>query len=119
MLEEVNVDLSSYKIVLINPGIHVSTKDAFNNLRLEKPALSIKDIIKEPLKNWKDLLQNDFERSVFQQHPEILRIKNTLYQNGAIYASMTGTGSTVYGIFNKSEQPTFSFPKAYFQIWLK
>lgn len=108
------VDLSAYKIVLVNPGIHVSTKEAFSNLSPGMPAKSIQDIIAQPISTWKDELMNDFEKNVFEQFPAIKEIKNILYDAEAIYASMTGSGSTVYGIFKSDAELNLTFPANYF-----
>ncbi len=103
VLEEVDVDLSAYKIVLINPGIHISTAWAFSKRsdgsQSSDPLKSLKKIISQPIETWKDELQNDFENPVFEAHPQIKTIKENLYQQGAIYAAMSGSGSTVFGIF--------------------
>lgn len=108
-LQPVRLDLSAYKLVLVNPGIHVSTKAAFSNLIPAHPEKSIKQIIQQHVETWKTYLMNDFEKSVFKQYEEIGWIKQELYSAGAVYAAMTGTGSTVYGIF-KDEQGTFKLP---------
>ncbi|WP_018612704.1 4-(cytidine 5'-diphospho)-2-C-methyl-D-erythritol kinase [Segetibacter koreensis] len=113
-LVPVNVDLSAYKIVLVNPGIHVSTKEAFSNLSPGMPAKSIQDIIAQPISTWKDELMNDFEKNVFEQFPAIKEIKNILYDAEAIYASMTGSGSTVFGIFESDAELNLTFPANYF-----
>jgi 4-diphosphocytidyl-2-C-methyl-D-erythritol kinase len=95
------VDLSGYWIYLINPGIHVSTKDAYNGVIPEPQRKSIYSILKQPVETWKNELVNDFETSVFKQFPEIEKVKNKLYENGAVYAAMSGSGSTVFGLFKK------------------
>lgn len=115
----VEVTLSAYKIVLINPGIHISTKEAFSNLTLEMPEKSIQQIISQHISTWKNELVNDFEINVFQLFPEIKEIKNNLYNAGAIYASMTGSGSTVFGIFEANAELNFSFPDNYISITLQ
>jgi len=103
VLEEIAVDLSMYKIVLINPGIHINTGLAFSQLLQgsggPEPSDRLKEIIHQPIETWKDHLKNDFENPVFEAHPEIQMIKDTLYGQGAIYTAMSGSGSTVYGIF--------------------
>ncbi len=78
------------------------------------PDRSIKDIIQQPIETWKDELKNDFEEPFFSKYPELKTIKEKLYSSGAIYASMTGSGSTVYGIFKKDNKPQFDFPKNFF-----
>ncbi len=99
ILHQVDIDLSGYGIVLINPGIHVSTADAFRNISASKPVHPYSAVTNTPLNQWRNILFNDFEKTIFDLHPAIREIKEKLYTNGAIYASMTGTGSTVYGIF--------------------
>lgn len=112
-LSQVDADLSAYKIILVNPGIHISTKEAFSNLTLKMPQKSILQIISQPISTWKDELVNDFEINVFKLFPQIKEIKNKLYNAGAIYASMTGSGSTVYGIFEANAEINPSFPENY------
>jgi 4-diphosphocytidyl-2-C-methyl-D-erythritol kinase len=99
ILEEIKIDLSAYKIVLINPGIHVNTGWAFSNITPALPAKSVKEIVQQPIETWKAELKNDFEMAVFTVHPQVKEIKESLYQQGAIYAAMSGSGSTVFGIF--------------------
>jgi len=113
-LEEVQIDLSDFKIVFVNPGIHVDTGHAFSQIIPDNKRDSIKDIIKAPVDQWKNELSNDFETTVFSQHPEIKQVKEKLYEQGAVYASMSGTGSTVYGLFTTYTQPQFDFPAHYF-----
>jgi 4-diphosphocytidyl-2-C-methyl-D-erythritol kinase len=113
-LDPVPVDLSGYKHVVINPGIHVSTAEAFSLLTPTPRSKSIKEIIKQPVKTWKAELKNDFEYPVVKKYPEIETIKSKLYESGAIYASMTGTGSTVYGLFRKETEFRSDFPPGYF-----
>ena len=114
ILEQIKIDLSAFKIVLVHPGIHISTAWAFSNIKPSVPKRSIKQIIQQSIETWKEELRNDFEESVFLQHPEIKKIKSELYNVGAIYASMSGSGSAVYGIFKKDKTTSFSFPVNYF-----
>lgn len=117
ILEELIVDLSAYKIMLINPGIHINTGWAFKQLQLSGANYSshnVKDIINEPIETWKNHLTNDFELPVFEHHPEIKKIKEILYSHGAKYAAMSGSGSTMYGIFEKDSIPTIKFQENYF-----
>ena len=106
-LQPVDLNLKGLHLVLVNPGIHVSTREAFSNIKPATPATSLLDIIASPIHRWKDHLSNDFEAGVFQLHPELAKIKQALYNSGTIYASMTGSGSTVFGIF---QQPPSSMP---------
>jgi 4-diphosphocytidyl-2-C-methyl-D-erythritol kinase len=103
ILEEVAIDLSKYQIVLINPGIHVNTGWAFSQLSPAPPQKSVSAIIAQPIATWQQELKNDFEQPVFEKYPAIKNIKESLYTNGAIYAAMSGSGSTVFGIFEKGK----------------
>jgi 4-diphosphocytidyl-2-C-methyl-D-erythritol kinase len=108
-LEPVTVDLSGYKIVLVNPGIHINTGWAFSQLSPALPQRSLASTIAQPITTWKEELKNDFENPVFEKYPAIKDIKEHLYANGAVYAAMSGSGSTVFGIFEKSiSVPQFS-----------
>lgn len=113
-MEKIDIDLSAYKFVIVNPGIHVSTAWAFAQIVPQQPKVSIKNIIHQPVSAWKDVLINDFEESVMKQFSTIREIKEDLYNAGAAYVSMSGSGSTVYGIFEKNSQPALHFPKNYF-----
>jgi 4-diphosphocytidyl-2-C-methyl-D-erythritol kinase len=113
ILSPVELDLSTYKIVVVNPAFHVSTREAFSKLSPSSPVKSIRQIIEQPIESWKEELKNDFEETVFQLYPAIEKIKDELYAKGAIYASMTGTGSTVFGIFKPGTPIDFSFPDNY------
>lgn len=91
--------LSGFRIVLVNPGIQVSTKEAYEECISLTHERSLFETIRKPVYEWKDILINDFEKSVFKRYPEIRALKEKLYESGAIYSSMSGSGSTVYGIF--------------------
>jgi 4-diphosphocytidyl-2-C-methyl-D-erythritol kinase len=114
ILEEIQLDLSPYKFVIVNPGIHIDTGRAFLNILPAPTERSVKEIIAGPIQKWKDELSNDFEKVIFAEHREIVDIKDTLYIHGAVYASMSGSGSTVFGIFPKDQKPEISFPPNYF-----
>jgi len=96
---ELSVDLSPYFMVLVKPPVHVSTADAYAGLVPVKPSVSLKDLIASPVQEWRDLMKNDFEQHVFVKYPEIARIKDQLYDAGATFALMSGSGSSVYAIF--------------------
>jgi 4-diphosphocytidyl-2-C-methyl-D-erythritol kinase len=98
MIKPVELSLSGYKLLLVNPGIHISTAWAFSQVQFSNEK-KISSIIHKPVEEWKDLT-NDFEPVVFEKYPSIKTIKERMYNAGAIYASMSGTGSTVYGIFH-------------------
>ncbi len=106
VMNELPLQLSGYSIVLINPGIHVNTGWAFGQITPQQPQMDVQQLIQQPIETWKDIVKNDFEPAVINGHPIIGTIKETLYQNGAVYASMSGSGSTVYGIFSAGKMPS-------------
>ena len=114
ILEKISLDLSGYKFLIVNPGIHINTGRAFLHCKPSSPDRSIKEILRSPVERWKDELFNDFESWVFGQHREVVEIKDQLYVHGAIYAAMSGSGSTVYGIFPAEKMISLSFPPHYF-----
>ncbi len=114
MMEPVTLDLSRYRFVVVNPGIHVNTGWAFSQLTPFADRASVREIIQLPAEEWRGKLINDFEEPVGRHYPEIAAIKERLYQQGAVYASMTGSGSTVFGIFLNSMKPSLSFASTYF-----
>lgn len=95
----VELSLSGYQIMIVKPNVFVSTREAFSNIHPHRPEYSVKEVIKRPVGEWKETLINDFEASVFPQHPVIGEIKDELYGQGAVYASMSGSGSSVFGLF--------------------
>lgn len=101
VFEKIELSLKNYYFVLIKPEIHVPTKDAFALISPKQPKHSLKEIVKLPVAEWRGLMENDFEESVFAKYPAIGDIKNSLYRQGALYASMSGSGSSVYGIFTE------------------
>lgn len=103
ILKSLNCDLINYQIVLIHPGIHISTAWAFSQLTPQNKTKSIADIVAGPLANWKAELINDFESPIIDAYPTIGEIKQMLYQHGAIYASMTGSGSSIFGLYPKQQ----------------
>lgn len=114
-LQKTDVDLSMYSFIVVHPGIHISTSWAFDQLTPAPPPKPIEEVIKQPIPTWKTELLNDFETAVLHHHPELSAIKNQLYDTGALYASMSGSGSCFYGIFPKSQLPALKFPDL-FQI---
>ena len=101
VFENITLDLSAYYIVVVKPEFSISTAQAFKNITPKTPVVSIKELIKMPVSEWKTNIVNDFEDALFPLHPELLEIKNTLYNLGALYASMSGSGSALYGIFKE------------------
>jgi len=102
ILKPIALDLSNYQFLLVHPGIHIATAWAFQQLKPHTKSESIQSIIEKPLTDWKNSLINDFEAPVFKAEPKLSVIKDQLYQLGAMYASMSGSGSSLFGIFPKS-----------------
>ncbi|MFN3839864.1 MAG: 4-(cytidine 5'-diphospho)-2-C-methyl-D-erythritol kinase [Cyclobacteriaceae bacterium] len=102
LLSPAFIDLKGYYIILVKPGINISTADAYRGITPKQPAVRLESVLESDIRKWKYILVNDFETTVISKHPEIGTIKHTFYEQGALYASMSGSGSTVYGIF---EQP--------------
>jgi 4-diphosphocytidyl-2-C-methyl-D-erythritol kinase len=96
---DIELDLSDYEIVILKPDISVSTVEAYKNVIPRNPKFRLTEIIKTPVNDWKNLIVNDFEKSVFQKYPQIGELKQLLYDLGAGFASMSGSGSAVFGIF--------------------
>jgi len=114
VLESLALDLSAYRFVIVNPQIHINTGWAFSQIIPSSTRSFLKEIIRIPIEQWKDDLKNDFEKPVCEKYPEINECKTALYKAGALYASMTGSGSTIYGIFKKDAAPQLNFPAQYF-----
>ncbi len=104
VMQEIALDLSAYQIILVCPGIHIPTPWAFKQITPQQPQNAILDIIAEPVENWKHKLVNDFEAPVFEAHPALARCKADLYAQGAVYAAMSGSGSSVFGLFPKHKK---------------
>lgn len=115
LFEEVTLSLDRYYLVLVKPNIHVSTKEAFALIKPKQPEISLKEVIKTPVSEWKSTMKNDFESSIFPQFPEIEHLKAKLYDLGAVYASMSGSGSSVYAIFEEKTDVKSHFSDYY--VW--
>ena len=98
---EIELDLSGHHLVLVKPPVHVSTADAYSGIKPSIPSSSVKDLIHLPFQEWKSNLVNDFEHTVFAKYPQLGLLKAALYDSGAVYAAMSGSGSCVFGIFEK------------------
>jgi 4-diphosphocytidyl-2-C-methyl-D-erythritol kinase len=105
----VNVSLAGHFIYVVHPGIHVSTAEAYANVVPEMPSVGIPGILANDVSTWKNKLTNDFERSVFSAHPAIATIKQKMYDAGAIYSCMSGSGSAVFGIFKEEPKALAEF----------
>lgn len=99
----ISLSLKEYQIVLVKPDIFVSTREAFAKIKPHRQDIPLKEVLKHPIEEWKELMVNDFEESVFPQFPAIKAIKEKLYKQGAVYAAMTGSGSSVFGLFKPED----------------
>ena len=99
--EDVLLDISNYEIVIEYPNIHIGTVEAYGGITPKSANKNIKELIQLPVEHWKENVVNDFETSVFPKHPSIKRVKEQMYLNGAVFAAMTGSGSAVFGLFEK------------------
>ncbi len=100
IFESISLDLSPFFIKLVIPAIHVSTPWAYSQIKPKQPAFDLRRLGEIPVEDWKNTVVNDFEAPVFAKHPELPAIKEELYNEGALYASMSGSGSAVFGIFS-------------------
>ena len=96
-----SLDLDKYNIKFIHSNIHIASSVAYSNIKVHLSHNNLKELIKAPIDSWRKNIRNDFESFIFNKYPILLNHKNKLYENGAVYASLTGSGSTVYGIFRK------------------
>jgi len=120
--EEIPICLNNYYMVLILPNVSISTKEAYSNISFQKEKESLKKLIQIPIEKWEGKVINQFEEYVFGKYPEVAKIKQTLYNQEACFALMSGSGSSVYGIFQKEQKNIGSwFPENYqtFQQKLK
>lgn len=108
ILSDIEIDLTGYILVLIKPPVHINTAEAFSLIKPAIPKTPIEKITRQDISTWKDELKNDFEEIIFQKHSVIKEIKEALYGKGAVYASMSGSGSSVYAIFKKKPKESFS-----------
>ena len=111
----ISLSLKGYQLWLVKPDIFVSTRDAFSQIKPHRPERPLKETIQLPVEEWRNCMVNDFEESVFPQFPAIREIKEEMYRQGAVYASMSGSGSSVYGIFKPNASlPDIDFGKEAF-----
>lgn len=114
ILSPVTVNLSGYTLVLVKPSIHVSTAEAYKGVLLEKPQKPLAELISNPIEDWKAAVFNNFERGIFRNHPEIASIKDKLYALGAKFSLMSGSGSTVFGLFDTPLNGKQHFPGCFY-----
>jgi len=101
-LNEIKLDLSGYNLLIAKPSFSVNTSEAYSGIVPHKPTFNLKETGEIPVEKWKDFVVNDFEKSVFKKYSEIEKLKESMYQMGAIYSSMSGSGSAVFGLFRHS-----------------
>ncbi|RWZ90609.1 MAG: 4-(cytidine 5'-diphospho)-2-C-methyl-D-erythritol kinase [Hydrotalea sp. AMD] len=110
-LQPIHLHLEAYSIVLLHPSIHISTAWAFQQIKPQLPETDLLYAIDQPIEAWPNQLFNQFEAPVFKAYPQLEQLKMELYANGALYAAMSGSGSTIYGIFKKGTIPKLNIPK--------
>ncbi len=111
ILSSIDLSLSGYVLLIVKPDVFVSTAEAYAGVTPKVPEVSLKEAVRRPISEWKSLIANDFESSVFARHPQLAQIKEKLYGMGAVYAAMSGSGSALYGIFREPiEKPSELFP---------
>ncbi len=115
-MQPTRLDLSGYSIQLICPEVHISTSEAFKMLTPRKALFDLRRLPELPVSHWKDNIHNDFEDVIFMQHPELAAIKRSLYKQRAIYAAMSGSGSTIYGIFEKGKKADIDVKSYYIEL---
>ena len=114
IMEPVDLSLNGFHLLLVAPPIHISTAEAYTAIKPAKAALDLESwVVSEAPQAWKGKVLNDFEKSVFQKYPELAGMKETLYGMGALYASMTGSGSALYGIFEAPAPPAGAFKNCF------
>jgi 4-diphosphocytidyl-2-C-methyl-D-erythritol kinase len=119
LLQAIQLDLSTYSFLVVHPGVHINTGWAFSQLTPAPSSQPLQEIIQQPVANWRHTLKNDFEAPVCKHHPALQAIKDELYNAGALYASMTGSGSCFYSIFPKNQLPAIQWPANYAVYGLK
>lgn len=112
IIKPLEFSLKGMHIVIVCPEIAISTREAFHEIETGKPQIHLKEIINEPIAHWQDKLLNDFEKTAFKKYPSLQKIKTTLLNAGAVYASLTGSGAAVYGLFSESIHIRKYFPDA-------
>jgi 4-diphosphocytidyl-2-C-methyl-D-erythritol kinase len=105
--ENVDLDLSNYFMALVMPPVHVSTGEAYRGVQPKEPQQSLKELIKLPIEQWQGKVTNDFEHHILKNHPVIRGVKNSLLEAGALFALMSGSGASVYGIFKEATDLSF------------
>ncbi len=113
--EEIDLRLTGKWMLLVNPGLHISTAEAYAGVIPQVQSTGLRDLLQQPIELWCDSVENDFEKNIFENHPILPQIKKKLYDLGAQYASMSGSGSTLYGIFGQEPNPANNFQNS--TVW--
>ena len=113
--EDIELNLSNYYILIVKPDFSINTAIAFKGIKPESPEYSLKKLIKQPVRLWQKSIKNDFEKPLFKEYPELNRIKSDLYDLGAEYASMSGSGSAMFGLFNTMPNTSNLFKNCF--VW--
>ena len=116
VFEPVPVDLSGYSCLVVYPGIHITTGEAYRTVRPNEPVVDLKESLQQDIRTWRHTVKNDFEAALFPLYPVLQDLKEQFYASEALYASMTGSGSAVYGIFEQEALPALQWPETY-SVW--
>ncbi|MFT2010624.1 4-(cytidine 5'-diphospho)-2-C-methyl-D-erythritol kinase [Pontibacter sp. 13R65] len=116
VFKPIELDLTGYSCVVVYPGIHITTAEAYGNINPKEPEIGLDELIQQDVSTWRNTLKNDFEDALFPKYPALAVLKENLYEAGAVYASMTGSGSAVYGLFKGEVPVNLIFPDNYL-VW--
>lgn len=114
VMEAIELSLKDYLICIVKTNVSISTAEAYKMVKPQKPQMALLSVLRQPMEKWKDLLTNDFEEPVFKKYPVIETAKKKLYEAGAVFALMSGSGSAVYGIFNREINLEGAFDDPFF-----
>jgi 4-diphosphocytidyl-2-C-methyl-D-erythritol kinase len=115
LIEQVDLRLTGYNIIIVKPPFNISTIEAYSEVIPNNPKYNLKESIQKPVEKWTETITNDFEKHLFLKYPELPKIKEKLYRIGALYASLSGSGSAVYGIFKDEHNIEGWFPGCF--VW--
>lgn len=119
VLTPVDIDLANWWLVLVVPELHISTAEAYAGVEPGKPGFDLQHLPELPVEHWREVLHNDFEKHLFQKHPELAQIKDELYSRGATYAQMSGSGSTIFGLFREKPGLPQEWQQQMRLLWMK
>ncbi|MDQ4141831.1 MAG: 4-(cytidine 5'-diphospho)-2-C-methyl-D-erythritol kinase [Bacteroidota bacterium] len=117
VFEPIDLNLSGYQAVIIYPDLHITTAEAYQKVVSKAPIESLRDLLQQPITTWKDRVQNDFEQALFPNYPVLPQLKAYLYEAGALFAAMTGSGSAVIGIFPEDFSQKLTVTGTTYSIW--